>query len=69
MQGRVIVERGILTVGEFRKLLAKLPDDTQMVIANDGGWYDNIGEVQLPNGEEYCALTFSKGESFDSRQY
>jgi len=57
----------ILRVGELKELLEGIPDDTPVIIANDGGWYDHVGAVELPDGEDILAVTFSKGASFDAR--
>lgn len=56
----------ILRVGELKELLEAIPDDTPVIIANDA-WYNHIGTVELPDGEDILAVTFSMGASFDAR--
>jgi hypothetical protein len=61
-------ERGILTVGQLMRWLKTLPPETQVVVGDDGGWYNNIEGVQLPDGESTSAVTFVQGEAYDTRQ-
>jgi|APGre2960657404_1045060.scaffolds.fasta_scaffold367655_2 hypothetical protein len=61
---------GILTVADLRRWIAGLPDDTQVVIGNTDGWYDNVEGVHLPAEEygEYVAVTLVPGRPYDTRQ-
>ena len=62
-----------LTVGQLRKLLADIHDDTEVVIATRE-WYDNIGEVELPNDENIVCVTLHRScpdtvGDYDVRQH
>lgn len=63
--------REILTVGQLRRMLAGLPDDTHVVSESDDS-YQNIRAVGVPRGEgcadEWACLTFLRGAEFDFRQ-
>jgi hypothetical protein len=64
---------GILTVGQLKKFIADLPDDVQVVLDDNDGWFINVSHVHKPvkfDGEytDYSCLTFMFGETFDSRQ-
>lgn len=63
--------REILTVGQLRRMLAGLPDDTHVVSESDD-FYQNIRAVGVPRGEdwdgEWSCLTFLRGAEFDFRQ-
>lgn len=63
--------REILTVGQLRRILAGLPDDTHVVSESDD-FYQNIRAVGVPRGEdwdgEWSCLTFLRGAEFDFRQ-
>lgn len=56
-------KNGILTVGELKEMLAKLSDDTEIVVAHDG-WYRDIAEVILPDEEVYFAVTLFTKDTF-----
>lgn len=45
-----------LTVGELRRAISKIPDETTIVI-DSNGWYDNIQGVIIPNGGSYECVT------------
>jgi hypothetical protein len=68
-EGVSLFGHSVLTVGQLRKMLANVPDETHVVIANDG-WYDNVSCVAIPDehGEHYVAVTLFSGETFDARQ-
>lgn len=63
--------REILTVGQLRRMLTGLPDDTHVVSESDD-FYQNIRAVGVPRGEacggEWRCLTFLRGADFDFRQ-
>lgn len=63
--------REILTVGQLRRMLAGLPDDTHVVSESDD-FYQNIRAVGVPRGEgcndEWACLTFLRGAEFDFHQ-
>ena len=49
-----------LTLGQFRSLVAHLPDDVEIVLATES-WYDNITTVAVPHSGDvddgYVAVT------------
>lgn len=57
-----------LTVGRLREMIAHLPEDTYIVTDDGYGWYSNIANVVMPNGEEYIAVTLERGDAWDVRQ-
>lgn len=58
-------ERG-MTVHQLRELLAHCAPGQRVLIASDG-WYDYIGEVQLPDGHAVMLPTLYPGQSYDPR--
>lgn len=62
--------RRILTVGQLRSMIAMLPAETHVVMA-DKDWYVNIGDTGIPNDDQdpWSAVTFFAGSPFDSRQF
>lgn len=60
---------GVLTLGQFRQFTKHLSDDTQIVTDNQNGWYWNIQSVQLPDQENYFAITLNTANDFDPRQF
>ena len=62
-------DAGILTVGELRRLLVGLDDETQVLIAPLGyAEYLNINDAILPD-EENTALILFGADTYDSRQF
>lgn len=61
-------ERGILTVGQLMRWLQTLPPETQVVVGDDDGWFNNVEGVQLPDNESTSAVTLIQGDPFDTRQ-
>lgn len=62
-----------LTVGQLRKLFADIHPDTEVVIATEE-WYDNIGEVELPNDDGIVCVTLHRSSpdtvgNYDVRQH
>ena len=59
------------TVGDMRKALADLPDDTQIVIGcSCSDWLNLSHDYEVPNQEEgLSALTFFTRDNFDPRQF
>ena len=62
-------DRGIMTVGELRRLLAGLDELTQVVVGSGDGDYLNIEGAILPDGEDWHAVTLFTVDSYDSRQF
>lgn len=62
-------DQGILTVGELRRWLVGLDDETQVLIGSSDGGYLNIDDAILPDGENYQALTLFGADTYDSRQF
>lgn len=62
------VEKGILTVGTLKNLLAKYDNETQILVASDD-YYLNIDEILLPDGDGIHAITLIPNDSFDPRQF
>ena len=60
---------GILTLGQFRQFTQHLSDDTQIVTDDQNDWYWNIKSVQLPDQENYFAITLNTANDFDPRQF
>ncbi len=62
-------EKGILTVGQMKAILANFSDDIQICVANED-WYLNISQVELPESEDTTrfAITFVTSDDFDPRQ-
>jgi hypothetical protein len=59
------------TVGDMKKALEGLPDDTHIVIGcSCSEWLNLAKEYQLPDEEAgYMALTFFTRDNFDARQF
>jgi hypothetical protein len=62
------------TVGEMKKALEGLPDDTQILIGGDENcsfdWANLSLEYQRPDEESgYFALTFQIKDDYDPRQF
>ena len=62
-------EKGILTVGQMKAILANFSDDIQICVANED-WYLNIAKIELPELEDTTrfAITFVTSDDFDPRQ-
>ncbi len=63
--------RAILTVGVLRQLLEGLDNDTQVVMDDNEGWYNNIAVVGTTGDDDECysALTFFNGSPCTTRQF
>jgi hypothetical protein len=61
---------GILTVGELVRWLKTLPPETQVVVGDTDGWYNNLEGLHLPDpdGDTYTAVTLVQGTPYDTRQ-
>ena len=59
------------TVGDMKKALAGLPDETQIVIGcSCSDWLNLAKDYQLPDEEAgYMALSFFTRDNFDARQF
>jgi hypothetical protein len=63
------------TVGDMKKALEGLSDDTQILIGGDGkcsfDWANLSTDYNRPDeeGEEYLALTFYIKDDYDPRQF
>ena len=62
-------DRGIMTVGELRRLLVGLDELTQVVIGSGDGDYLNIEGAILPDGEDWHAVTLFTVDTYDPRQF
>ena len=62
-------DRGIMTVGELRRLLIGLDELTQVVVGSGDGDYLNIEGAILPDGEDWHAVTLFTVDTYDSRQF
>jgi hypothetical protein len=60
-----------LTVGELKKVLSTLSDDTQIVVDDEkNDWWLNIGSLDLPDEDEgMFTLTIHTSDNFDPRQF
>jgi hypothetical protein len=58
-----------MKVKDLKRVISNLDDNTQIVIGNPDGWYNNIESYEFPDGENYIALTFNMGESCNTRQF
>lgn len=60
-----------LTVGDLKKVLEKIEDDTTQVVIRDdkNDWWLNIVSLEIPKGEELFTLTFYPKDNFDNRQF
>ena len=62
-------ENPTLTLGEVRKQMAHLPDETPLVFyVNEDGWYRNIDGWTFDPDEDQ-AVTFGDGGPMDTRQW
>jgi len=59
---------GILTVGKLREILAGWHDLTQVVIADAFGYW-NISDIELPDNDNYCAVTLFAGSEVSPIQF
>ena len=66
------------TVGDLRKVIADLPDDIQILMAETpkdsySDWFNVSHEIGVPDltrdDSEYSALTFFPVDNYDSRQF
>ena len=66
------------TVGDMRRALEGLSDDTQILITGPDGarseWYNVAKVFHRPDcedeaGDGYCALTFDLVDNYDGRQF
>lgn len=59
------------TVGDMKKAIEGLPDDTQIIIGGDDFDWANLSlDFKQPNEEEgYLGLTFFLKNNFDARQF
>jgi hypothetical protein len=68
----------ILTVGELRRIIEGMADDTNVVIDDEpNGWYRNVHVIYAPPldgfpddpvGTEWQCLTMFPGSTFNARQ-
>jgi hypothetical protein len=60
-----------ITVKDLKKVIELLNDDVQVVVAteNEGGWWLNIEEVEMPDNDGMFTLTFHTKDNFDPRQF
>ena len=60
-----------ITVKDLKKVIELLNDDVQVVVAteNEGGWWLNIEEVEMPDNDGMFTLTFHTKNNFDPRQF
>jgi hypothetical protein len=60
-----------ITVKDLKNILENLSDDVQVVVAteNEGGWWLNIEEVEMPDNDGMFTLTFHTKNNFDPRQF
>jgi hypothetical protein len=56
----------MLTVGQLQHMLANVEPSTFVVLATNG-WYDHVGSVELPDGEEFMCVTLFHGTAWDAR--
>lgn len=69
-------EKGILTVGELKKILANLPDDVQILTSSipegaQDDWF-NIDSIEIPDEDfanGFSAVTLFLANTYDSRQF
>ena len=59
---------GILTVGKLREILARWDDLTQVVIADAFGYW-NISDIELPDNDNYSAVTLFAGSEVSPIQF
>jgi hypothetical protein len=60
-----------LTVGELKKILSTVNDDTQIVVDDEkNSWWLNIKTLELPDEDDgMFTLTFHTANDFDNRQF
>ena len=60
-----------LTVGDLKKIIESINDDTQIVVADQKeDWWLNIAQVEIPDEEDgMFTLTFHTKNTFDTRQF
>lgn len=56
-----------VTVGDLKKIIAELPDTTQITVQKDDGWL-NITECQLPDNESIFTIVFKTSDNFSTTQ-
>lgn len=68
-----IGELQIMTVGELLDALDGADRATHVVLAKEGGWYDNVGMVAVPGEDpetnEHMAVTIYPAGEMDPRQF
>lgn len=58
-----------VTVSDLKKILEKLPDDTQIIVGDLDGYY-NITSIILPDDDQgYLALTLNVSDNFSTIQF
>ena len=62
------------TVGDLRKVIADLPDDMQILMAETpknsySDWFNVSYEIPNKEKSNYSALTFFPVDNYDSRQF
>lgn len=60
-------KKGILTVAQLKKMIANLPDETQVIIGTGDDWF-NVEAVEIPDFEEHFFFNLMTADTFDSRQ-
>ena len=65
-----------LTIGDLKKAIAGLSDDTQILVGIPVGtnlnsdWFNISQDIIRPDvNDEYSALTFTLADTYDSRQF
>lgn len=58
-------KKGILTVGQLVKALEGLDANTQVVVGDSDGWYNNIEGFHTPNGDDFPSFIFVQGNPVD----
>ena len=59
-----------LTLGQFRKLTARLHPDTEIILDDgpDGDWYVDVEAIAIPADENgFMGITLVPGERWDNR--
>jgi hypothetical protein len=60
---------GILTVGQLRLILQRMPDYEQITIATDS-WWLNVESVDTPDdGNGNASIIFYTADTYDTRQH
>jgi hypothetical protein len=62
-------EKGFLTVGQLKALIADHHDDVQIVVADEEGNYFNIESTRPADDEGNFAITLFTADTFDARQF